>query len=137
MRALLPSLALLVASATALGAQDMSENAVRSYGWASALATFLVAVPELMARHRQPLFSKEPTWIRTIAEAGLGRIDQGRREIDRVPRKARAALFAGWLARPILRAAVSKPDAVMAGRLLPSEFSRKSRLLWTSLRGRI
>jgi len=127
---------LMWTTAQALGAQDMSEDTVRDFGWAAGLAAFLVAVPEYMARHRQPLFSADHAWIRTIAEAGLGRMDQGRATVDLVPRKARPALYSGWLARPILRKAVSKPEAVKTGGLMPSEFSRKSGLLFTALRGR-
>lgn len=126
---------LMWVAAQGLGAQDMSEVVVRNFGWASALASFLVAVPELSARNRRPLFSEAPAWVRTIAEAGLGRLDQGRKDIDLVPREARPALYAGWLARPILRAAVAKPAEVTDGGLSPSEFSRKSRLLWVALRG--
>ena len=127
---------LMWTAAQSLGAQDMSEEAVRDFGWAAGLAAFLVAVPELKARHRMPLFNDEPAWIRTIAEAGLGRLERGRAAIDLIPRVARPALYAGWLASPILRAAASRPAAVETGELLPSEFSRKSRLLFTALRGR-
>jgi phytoene/squalene synthetase len=127
---------LMWTAAQSLGAQDMSEVTVRDFGWAAGLAAFLVAVPELTARHRRPLLSDDLTWVRAIAEAGLGRIDRGRATLDRVPHQARPALYSGWLARSILRRAVSRPAVVKTGGLLPSEFSRKSRLLLAAFRGR-
>lgn len=118
----------------ALGAPDTAEAALRAYGWASGLAGFLRAVPELQARGRQPLpAGTDPA---TLARMGLARIAEARAQRRALPKGLAPALLAGWQAEPLLRQVLADPAAVAEGRLGLSEFARRRRLLWQSLSGR-
>ncbi len=116
-------------AARALGAPDRAEPAVRAYGWASAAAGYLRAVPDLAARGRKPL--PDGMTGPDLARLGLARLAKARAARKTVPGPAAPALLAGWQAGPILRqaaAGVEAPDL--------SEFSRRGRLLWQALSGR-
>lgn len=128
--------ALMWVSAQALGAPRVAESAVRAIGWASGLASFLRAVPELEARGRVPLLDGRPEGIIALAEQGLERLRQGRESLE-IPSAAKPALRAGWMAGPILRQAATEPQRVADGALAMSEFARKGRLLVLSLAGRV
>ena len=123
------------ASALALGAVAEEEAAVRAWGWASGLAGFLRAAAELQARGRTPLLDARPQAVRALAQEGLRRIHLARGA--RMSRSARDALLAGWQSPAILRQAQAEPERVMAGALGLSEFSKRGRLLWQGLTGRI
>ena len=117
-------------AARALGAPDGAEPAVRDYGWASAAAAYLRAVPDLVARGRVPL----PKGMAAVdlAQEGLARLARARAARATVPRAARPALLAGWQAGFTLRALVDRPDDPAS----LSEFQRRGRLLWQSVSGR-
>jgi phytoene/squalene synthetase len=112
----------------ALGGRD--EAAARDAGRAAGLAAFLRAAPVLAARGCVPLADDSPAALRALAEAGLARLDRARGL--RSP-----ALLAAWQARPVLERVRRDPGAVAAGRLAPSEFARRRRLLWCALGGRV
>ena len=117
-------------AARALGAPDEAEAAVRAYGWASAAAGYLRAVPELAARGRQPL--PEGLTAQDLAREGLRRLSEARAARKAVPKRAAPALLAGWQAEGLLHQALAgQPSA--AG--LP-EFHRRGRLLWQAFTGR-
>jgi phytoene/squalene synthetase len=122
-------------AARALGAPDTAEAAVRAFGWASAAATYLRAVPDLVARGRQPL----PDGIApdALARAGRERLQAARAGRKTIPRAARPALLAGWQAAGLLRLAEAEPDRVAAGELALSEFSRRGGLVRAAFTGRI
>jgi 15-cis-phytoene synthase len=121
-------------AARALGAPDAAETAVRAYGWAAAASAYLCAVPDLLARGRQPL----PTDIapEELARMGLDRLRAARGARRTVPPEARPALLSGWQAAALLRIAADEPARVRAGALALSEFGRRGRLLWQSVSGR-
>lgn len=118
----------------ALGAPDGAEPALRAFGWASGLANFLRAVPELAARGRQPL--PDGTEVAALAQQGLDRIAAARALRKGLPKGLAPAFLAGWQAEPLLRLAAQDPGAVAEGRLALSEFSRRGRLLRQALTGR-
>jgi phytoene/squalene synthetase len=122
-------------AARALGAPDAAETAVRGYGWASAAAGYLRALPDLAARGRQPL--PEGVTPDRLARTGLDRLAAARAGRGTIPRAAIPALLAGWQAAGLLRLAASEPDRVAAGQLSLSEFSRRGGLVLASLTGRI
>ena len=122
-------------SACALGAGPGAEPAVRAYGWASALANYLRAVPDLAARGRVPLLDGRPQGVTNLALRGLIRLDQARRATGTVPRAVRPALLAGWQAEGLLRQAARDPAAVAESRLHLSDFARRGRLLWQATTG--
>ena len=124
-------------AARALGAGAQAEQTVRALGWASGLANWLRAVPELEARGRVPLADRRPAAVAALAAAGLQRLDDARQSRGLVPASAGPALLAGWQAGAILRQAVQEPERVFqAGGLGQSEFARRGGLLWRSVTGR-
>jgi phytoene/squalene synthetase len=116
-------------AARALGAPDAAEAPVRAYGWATAAAMYIRAVPELMARGRQPLL--ERFGERELAERGLERLAEARAARKAVPKEVSPALLAGWQAEGILQ-------QVLAGRSSPDlpEARKRWLLLWGALTGR-
>jgi len=106
------------------------EAAARSAGWAAGLAAWLRAAAALAASGRVPLVDDSPAAIVTLARRGLDRLASARGV--RGP-----ALLAAWQAGPILRQAVSDPDAVAEGRLGLSEFRRRGGLLWRATTGHL
>lgn len=123
-------------SALALGAPPQAEAAVRGFGWAAALASYLRAVPELEARGRYPLPDGRAEAVSKLAELGLERIATARQQSASIPRATRPALLAGWQAEKLLQQAKADPMAVAEGRLQLTEFSRRGRLLWQAATGR-
>ena len=115
-------------AARALGAPDGAETAVRAYGWASAAAGYLRAVPELEARGRQPL--PQGMGVQDLARRGLDRLAEARAARRVVPKAVAPALLAGWQAEGLLR-------QVVAGRGSsdPSEARKRGRLLWQAFTG--
>jgi hypothetical protein len=122
-------------AALALGAPAGAEAAVRAYGWAAALAQYLRAIPDLVARGRVPLVDGRPQAVAELALRGLIRINAARRAGGMVPRMAKAAMLAGWQAESLLRQAARDPGAVAEGRLALPEFTRRGRLLWQATTG--
>ena len=122
-------------AALALGAGPQAEIPVRAMGWATGLANYLRAVPELEARGRLPLADGRPEAVQALAEDGLRCMANARAERSQVGRAA-PALLAGWQTEAILRQAARDPMAVAEGRLQMSEFARRGRLLWAAVTGR-
>jgi phytoene/squalene synthetase len=120
-------------AARALGAPDAAEEAVRAFGWASAAAGYLQAIPELMARGRQPL--PDGLTAGRLAEMGLDRLKAAHAARKMVPRDVAPALLAGWQTGGLLRQAKADPDRVAAGQLRLSEFARRGGLVWVAFRG--
>lgn len=116
-------------AARALGAPDGVEGAVRAYGWATAAAGYLRAVPALEARGRQPL----PRGLapQDLARLGLERLAKARKERRTVPRGIAPALLAGWQAEGLLR-------QMVAGQSSPElpEARKRWGLLWQAFTGR-
>lgn len=122
-------------AARALGAPAAAEPAVRAYGWATGLANFLHAVPDLEARGRKPLVDGRIEAVSALAADGLRRIAAARQHGQLIG-AGRPALLAGWQAETLLRQVQSDPMAVADGRMALSEFAKRGRLLWQSLTGR-
>ncbi|GGW22114.1 phytoene synthase [Gemmobacter lanyuensis] len=119
---------LMVAASCALGGQD--DRAARDLGAALALANYLRAVPQLEDLGRIPLVDGRPAAVADLARQGLQRLRAGRG----VPK---GAALAAWLARPVLEMVVADPGRVAAGALQVPEFTRRRRLLWQALTGRL
>ncbi len=115
-------------AARALGAPDAAETTVRAFGWATAVAGYLRAVPELQARGRQPL----PDGVTQVdlAATGLQALALARKGRRAVPSAVAPALLAGWQTQAVLRGAV-------AGKSLElSPFQLRGRLVWQAFTGR-
>lgn len=116
-------------AARALGAPDGAEAQVRAYGWATAAAGYLRAVPELRARGRQPL--PEGMEAADLARLGLERLAEARKGRKAVPREVAPALLVGWQTESIL-------NQVVAGQSSPElpEVRKRWALLWQAFTGR-
>ena len=128
--------ALMWLAAISLKAPDIAEQTVRNAGWATALATYFRAVPDLVARGRVPLPDPGPKAIATLAQRGLDRLDTAHKNRASIPRHAAPALFPAWQTRALLTLAAKDPAAVAQGRLHQSEFARRGGLAWRGLTGR-
>ena len=116
-------------AACAVGAAPAVEPAARDLGWATGLAGFLRAVPELLARGRVPLGAgQDPA---DLARDGLVRLARARKA--GIPR---AAALAAWQTDAVLRQVAREPDRVMQGSLGLSEFDRRRLLIWQAFTGR-
>ena len=118
-------------AARAVGAAPVEEGRVRALGWATGLANFLRAVPELEGRGRVPLVDGRPDAVRALADEGLARV-----RAARGVRAGRAALLAGWQTAALLDQVRRDPMVVAEGRMGLSEFSRRGRLLWQAISDR-
>ncbi|MDP3195821.1 squalene/phytoene synthase family protein [Tabrizicola sp.] len=116
-------------AARSLGAPDAAETPVRAYGWATAAAMYIRAVPELEARGRQPL--PQGVNSRNLARQGLEKLAGARQARKAVPKGIAPALLAGWQAEGLLRQAAG-------GRALPElpEAQKRWGLLWQAVSGR-
>lgn len=119
-------------AASALGAPDRLEPQVRNMGWASGLANWFLAVPELEARGLRTMVDGRAEAVATLANNGL--------ECLRAARSvnfgaATPAVRAGWQARAILSQAAAQPMRVANGSLGTSEFRRRASLVARSLTG--
>lgn len=115
-------------AAKALGAGAASEPALRAFGWATGLASYLQAVPDLVDRGRIPLLDGRDEGITNLANQGLARLATAR--TSPMDAAARPAMLAGWQAHALLTLAANEPARVGDGTLQLSEFSRRGRLLW-------
>jgi 15-cis-phytoene synthase len=116
-------------AARALGTPDGAEDAVRAYGWASAAAGYLRAMPELQARGRQPLpYGVSPV---DLARKGLEKLQTARAARKTVPKDVAPALLAGWQAEALLKQALGGAEPPQL-----SEFQRRWLLLRQALTGR-
>ena len=120
---------LIWAAATTLGAAE--DAALRDIGFASGLANWFRAIPELEARGRIPLVDGTAEGIRDLADQGLAALARAR---GRIRGPARAALLSTWQAWPILRQARAAPGRVGAGALGTSEARQRLGLIWQAVR---
>ena len=116
-----------------LGAPAGAETALRAAGWATGLAAYLRAVPELESRGRLPLVDGRPAGVAALARQGLAKLDIAYAARKTLPA---AALLPTWQTRALLTMAATQPARVAQGALQLSDFGRSRRLLWQSLTGR-
>ncbi|TDK50817.1 squalene/phytoene synthase family protein [Antarcticimicrobium luteum] len=125
---------LLWAAARALGEAD--ERAVRDFGFATGIANWLRAVPDLEARGRIPLLDGRPEAVRQLAERGLDHLSRARASRGAISPEARPALLSGWQAGVILRQAQKEPARVAQGTLGQSEARKRLTLMVRAASGR-
>lgn len=126
---------LMVLAALCLGAPAQSEAALREIALGAGIAGFLRAAAELSARGRHPLPDDSDAGIVALARLGQEALERGRARPLPAP-AARAALTA-WAAAPLLRQAAQEPSRAREGRLALSPFTRRARLAWAALTGRV
>lgn len=126
---------LMWSAARLLGAPANAEIPVRAFASAAGLANWLVAVPELTARGRHPLWDGHPAAIAALARKGLADIAAARRKSALVPAACHPALWAGWPARTRLKQAARHPERVARGLAEPTQLHRSLCLLQRSITG--
>lgn len=127
---------LMVLASRVLGAGEKSEPVVRRFAFGVGLANWLLAVPVLVARGRQPLPDPSEAGIAALAGQGLAALAEARGRRGVVPRQAAPALLAGWQAGGLLAQVVAEPGRVLAGTVGQSEFVRRGGLAWRGMTGR-
>ncbi|WP_166415647.1 squalene/phytoene synthase family protein [Cochlodiniinecator piscidefendens] len=125
---------LMWTAAKALGAHDTDEVAIRAVAYASGVANWLVAIPDLVARKRIPLLDGRPEGVQDLARDALNRLSHGSKR--RFSADVAAVLRSGWCAPAILKQVLKEPDRVSQGSLGQSEFAQKFRLMQLTLRGK-
>ena len=121
-------------AARALG--DADEAVVRDVAYASGLANWFRAIPELEAQKRVPLVDGRAEAVALLAQGALARLEAAHRARGKVSKGAGQALFAGWQAEAILKQVADEPQRVAEGALGQSDFAKKAGLLRRSLTGR-
>ena len=119
--------------------QSLSGNmpeVLTDLGYASGLAHFLRAVPELERQGRRPLVDGRPEAVQDLAKQGFDRLVKSRQARSTIPAEARPVTLAAWQAEPILKQAKSDPRLVADGTLGMSEAYKKLRLMWCAATGR-
>jgi 15-cis-phytoene synthase len=116
-------------AARALGASDVAESAVRAYGWATAAAMYIRAVPELQARGRQPL--PEGVGPQDLARLGREKLNHARKARKSVPKEVAPALLVGWQTEGLLRQMVADESSLDL-----SEAAKRWGLMWQAFTGR-
>ncbi|MBL4751159.1 MAG: squalene/phytoene synthase family protein [Amylibacter sp.] len=125
------SAGLMWLAAQALGAAQEQRSAVIDFGYGAGVAALFRAIPALENAQKYPLVDGSIDGVSSLAQKALVRLQSAKG----IPRSARAALRAGWMAEYTLRIAAQSPKLVAAGGLGASEFSKKIKLLWMSLTG--
>ncbi|MEM1129689.1 MAG: squalene/phytoene synthase family protein [Pseudomonadota bacterium] len=120
-------------AARALGGRTRAPY--QNLGYATGVAGFLRAVPDLLGRGRVPLVQDDDAWIRATALSGLERLKSARQARRDVPRMTVPALRHGWQAGAVLRRAARRPEVVRKGGLAPSALSSRARMAWLATTG--
>lgn len=115
-----------------VGALGGDGAAGRVYGRGVALANWLRAYPAVAGSGRTPLPPLSGQDLKGLLERGAAALDAGRQKRP----GGVAALRMGYLSRGVLGRALEDPDAIPDGRLEPSEFVKRGRLLWLAATGR-
>lgn len=113
-----------------------SEPVVRDFAFASGLANWFRAIPELEANRRVPLLDGTADGVRFLAEQGLERLARARGRRSEISSESGAALLAGWQAERILKQAAATPETVVNGTLGTSEARKRLSLMVQSATGR-
>ena len=117
-----------VAAAT-LGAPASFEANVRKLGYATGLARFLQAIPELEARGRIPLLDGQPQSIAALATKAAAEAREGWLGCKSLPKATRAALTEAFQTEALLKRAAKAPQLVASGALMLNP-AQRSWLLW-------
>ncbi len=118
-----------------LGAGDAAQEALGDLGAAQGMANWLVALPAL-ARAGRGFQMPGALEVAAMAAEGLESLARARSAGTLRDARLAPALRAAWQAKPVLAAAVRKPEKALSGGLDGSPFMRRGRLALLSLTGR-
>jgi 15-cis-phytoene synthase len=114
---------------------DANEQTVRDFGFATGVANWFQAIPELVERKRIPLLDGTSDGVRALAQEALLRLNKARRSRALVSKSARPAMLAGWQTKAVLQQVIRDPDRVANGALGQSEAAKRASLLFKSTTG--
>jgi 15-cis-phytoene synthase len=106
---------LMLVAARRLGPVD--EAVIRDAAYASGIAAWFRAIPDLVEKGRVPLIDGTPDGLRDLAGRALDRLNRARRARGKVSRAATPALMSLAGAGQVLRAARKEPARVADGTL--------------------
>lgn len=112
-----------------------SDEACDDFGYASGLASYLKAVPELEEHGRVPLIDGRTEAIKALAQSGLDALQNVRNA--RPSKRVRQVFLSGWQAEAILKSVVQEPALVARGALGASDAAKKASLIWKAFMGRV
>ncbi|SHJ22969.1 Squalene/phytoene synthase [Shimia gijangensis] len=115
---------------------DAQEDVVRDFAYATGIANWLRAIPDLQERKRIPLVDGRPEAVALLASGALQRLKSARKTRAAVSKPSGQALLAGWQAEAVLRQASEQPERVVDGALGQSDFVKKITLMRLSMTGR-
>lgn len=113
-------------AARVLGAKPETLPVIRDYAYGSGVANLLRAVPELIARERQPL----PASMDGLVEGAVASLGAARKRRRITPVAIMPALLAGWRADATLKEALKRPQSITSGLLEESPAQRMMSLKW-------
>ena len=128
------STSLLYVAASTLG--KFKNDVVDHFGYASGLARFFLAVPQLLNNGRQPIIDTSPDALRVQAQTGLGRMRSARAKRKEISKEAGYAFLGGWQTGLILKNALRYPEKIISGGLLHNERAHSALLMMRRLTGR-
>ena len=128
------STSLLHVAASTLG--KLNSDVVDHFGYASGLARFFLAVPQLLNNGRQPLVNTSPDALRMQARIGLKRMRSARAKRKVISKEAGYAFLGGWQTGVILRKALRYPEKILHGNILSDERTHSAALMMRRLTGR-
>ncbi|MFQ6552395.1 squalene/phytoene synthase family protein [Aestuariibius insulae] len=120
---------LMWTAARSFGAPGETEGDVRRVAFASGLARFLQAVPDLEAAGRIPLVDGRAEAIAALADRALTNMPPLRRVMRQVGTPARAAILEAWQAPALLGQVRARPGLVSEGWMGLSPFGSSLRLM--------
>ena len=115
---------------------DADESVVRNAAYATGVAAWLRAIPELEALGRVPLLDGTPQGVRALAEGALERLKLARAGRSKVSATSGAAMLHVGQAEAVLRAAVKDPSMVAEGSLPDPVRADGLRLAYRTFTGR-
>ncbi len=124
---------LMWTAARLLGHAD--ESAVRDFAYGVGVANLFRAIPDLEERGRKPLVDGSGAAVTALAEKATARLEAARRKRQSVSAEAGAALYAGYLGRPVLRQVLKDPGKLARGALGLPPLAERVRFLNVALRG--
>lgn len=125
---------LLWVAARSLG--DAEESVIRAFGFATGVANWLRAVPELEAQGRIPLLDGTHEGVSQLAGRALERLHMARKQKDGISSDVTPVLLSGWQAESILKQVVKDPARVADGALGQSEVRNRLGLMIKAASGR-
>lgn len=125
---------LMWVAARTLGEAD--EQIVRDIGYATGVANWFRAIPDLVERKRIPLLDGTSDGVIALAQEALSRLHRAQSSRAKISKAARPALLPSWQTGAILRQVIRDPDRVTNGALGQSEAAKRASLIYCAATGR-